>query len=58
MLIIEELLKNVNEESKLNSKLEITQKHIVNLCDFSGNLLYLLVNQVKSLNGLWYLLIN
>ena len=53
MLIIEDLLKNVtNEESpsKAAVKTEITQKHIVNLCDFSGNLLYLIVNQVKTVS--------
>lgn len=50
MVIIEDLLKNISNEenaSKVPSKVVVSQKHIVNLCDFSGNLLYLIVNQVN-----------
>lgn len=54
MVIIEDLLKNISNEdnaAKVPSKVVVSQKHIVNLCDFSGNLLYLIVNQVKQVKS-------
>lgn len=54
MVIIEDLLKNIYTEEntgKVPGKMMVSQKHIVNLCDFSGNLLYLIVNQVKKLEA-------
>ena len=50
MVIIEDLLKNVTtdeaQSNKSATKPKVNQSHIINLCDFSGNLLHLIVNQV------------